>query len=188
MGMQSHFDDQDAMRRILAQNQEAFQSLYSEYGKAVYSLAYRVLHNAQLAEEVTQDTFLKVWHRKAQWDPNKGKLLNWLLAIAHFTAIDHLRKENRQPHLHPESIEEIEYVLPADPSSAAWQDSMALRMLLTRLSKDQATLIEMAFYQGMSHSDIVRVTNIPLGTVKTRLRRGLQRLREMWLESVRNKS
>lgn len=186
--MHPPFNDQDAMRRILNQNQEAFRALYDEYGRAVYSLAYRVLRNAQLAEEVTQDTFLKVWLRKAQWDPNKGRLLNWLLAIAHFTAIDHLRKENRQPNLHPESIEEIEYAVPPDPSSAGWQDSTALRMLMTRLSKDQATLIELAFYQGMSHSEIVRATQIPLGTVKTRLRRGLQRLREMWLDSVRNKS
>jgi RNA polymerase sigma-70 factor (ECF subfamily) len=186
--MQPSFDDQDIMRRILAQDQQAFHALYSEFGKAVYSLAFRVLHNAQLAEEVTQDTFLKVWLRKAQWDPQKGRLLNWLLAIAHFTAIDHLRKENRQPNLHPESIEDIEYAIPPDPSSAAWQDSSALRMLMPRLSKDQAALIELAFYQGLSHSEIVKVTQIPLGTVKTRLRRGLQRLRELWLDSVRNKS
>lgn len=186
--MQPVFNDQEVMRRILAQDQQAFHALYNEFGKAVYSLAYRVLHNAQLAEEVTQDTFLKVWQRKAQWDPNKGKLINWLLAIAHFTAIDQLRKENRQPNLHPETIEEIEYMVPPDPDSAAWQDGMALHMMISRLSEDQAKLIELAFYQGLSHSEIVKVTQIPLGTVKTRLRRGLQRMRELWLDSVRNKS
>lgn len=186
--MPSHFDDRDIMQRILNQNQDAFQALYNEYGKAVYSLAYRVLHNGQLAEEATQDTFLKVWLRKAQWDPDKGKLINWLLSIAHFTAIDLLRKEGRQPTVHPESIDDIEYVIPPDFSVAARHDGMALRLLLQRLTDDQAALIELAFYKGMSHSDIVAATNIPLGTVKTRLRRGLQRLRDMWLESERDTS
>lgn len=186
--MQPEFNDQDVMRRILAQDQQAFHALYNAFGKAVYSLAYRVLHNAQLAEEVTQDTFLKVWQRKATWDPSKGKLINWLLTIAHFTAIDSLRKEHRQPNLHPEPIEEIEYIVPPDPDSAAWQDGMALHMLLSGLSDDQAKLIELAFYQGLSHSEIVKVTQIPLGTVKTRLRRSLQLIRELWLDSSGNKS
>ncbi len=79
-------------------------------------------------------------------------------------------------------------MVPPDPNSAAWQDGMALHMMISRLSEDQAKLVELAFYQGLSHSEIVKVTQIPLGTVKTRLRRGLQRMRELWLDSVRNKS
>jgi RNA polymerase sigma-70 factor, ECF subfamily len=185
--MHSQFDDIDIMKRLASHDQQAFRALYQEYGKAVYSLAYRVLQNATLAEEVTQDTFLKVWQQKTQWDSAKGKLKNWLLTITHFTAIDRLRQESRQPNVHPHSIEEIEEEIQILPSEG-WQDGTALRLVVEQLPEEQAALIELAFFRGMSHSEIAEVTQIPLGTVKTRLRSGLQHLRELWLESVKHPS
>src|SRR5688572_6251634 len=132
--MQSQFTDQfndrEFMTRIAAHDQQAFHALYQQYGKAIYSLAYHILQNATLAEEVTQDTFLKVWRQKTQWNPDKGTLKNWLLAITHFTAIDRLRQERRQPNLHPNPIEDIETELPHSDSQSGWQDDLALRMLL----------------------------------------------------------
>ena len=106
--MHSPIDDIELMQRIATHDQQAFRAIYQQYGKAVYSLAYRVLQNATLAEDVTQDTFLKIWQQKAHWNPNKGNLKNWLLTVTHFTAIDHLRQERRQPTLHPEAIEDVE--------------------------------------------------------------------------------
>src|SRR5688572_5389818 len=104
--MRWSFDDIETMRRIAAHDSEAFRSLYQQYGKAVYSLAYRILNNSTLAEEVTQDAFLKIWQQTAHWDSQKGKLLNWLLTITQFTAIDRVRQEKRQPQLHPNPIDE----------------------------------------------------------------------------------
>src|ERR1041385_1575938 len=80
-------DDIELMRRIAERDQQALMELYQQYGKAVYSLAYRVLGNATFAEEAMQDTFLKVWHQTTRWDSDKGKLKNWLLTIAQLTAI-----------------------------------------------------------------------------------------------------
>ncbi len=186
--MQSQFDDVQFMRRIAAHDQQAFRAIYQQYGKAIYSLAYRILQNAALAEEVTQDTFLKVWRQKALWDPNKGNLKNWLLTITHFTAIDRLRQERRQPTLHPDPIEDIEEAISLPRAETGWQDGIALRLLVNQLPAEQASLIELAFFRGMSHSEIADETDIPLGTVKTRLRTGLQHLRELWLESVKQTS
>ncbi len=186
--MPALFDDIDVMQRITAQDQQAFQALYQEYGRAVYSLAYRVVQNASLAEEVTQDSFLKVWHHKSRWDPEKGKLKNWLLTIAHFTAIDRLRQENRQPHLHPNSIEDVEEAMLSPRAESLWQDGTVLRLLVSQLPAEQATMIDLAFFRGMSHSEIASATHIPLGTVKTRLRNGIQRLRELWLQSANQTS
>lgn len=186
--MQSLFDDIDIMNRITARDQQAFKALYQEYGKAVYSLAYQMLQNSTLAEEVTQDTFVKVWQSKSHWDPQKGKLKNWLLTITQFTAIDRLRHERRQPMLHPDSIEEMAEEIPAYASETLWRDGTVLRLLVQQLPEEQSTLIALAFFRGMSHGDIAEVTHIPLGTVKTRLRTGLQRLRELWLESVHQTS
>lgn len=186
--MQLQIDDIDLMKQIAARDQQAFRVLYQEYGKAVYSLAYQVLQNSTLAEEVAQDTFVKVWQSKSQWDPAKGKLKNWLLTITQFTAIDRLRQERRQPNLHPDSIDEMAEEIPAYASESLWRDGTTLRMLVEQLPQEQALLIGLAFFRGMSHGDISEVTHIPLGTVKTRLRTGLQKLRELWIESVHQTS
>jgi RNA polymerase sigma-70 factor (ECF subfamily) len=168
----------DVMRRIASRDQHALRELYQEYGKAVYSLAYRILQNVVWAEEVTQDTFLKVWDQASRWDSSRGKLRNWLLTIAHFTAIDRLRKERRQPAVHDDEInEEVSGVI------TGWQDGSALHMLVRQLPPEQSTLIQLAFFEGMSHSQIAARLSLPLGTVKTRLRSGLQRLRDLWMES-----
>jgi RNA polymerase sigma-70 factor (ECF subfamily) len=174
-------DDIDLMRRIADRDQQALWELYQEYGKAVYSLAYRVLNNTILAEEVTQDTFLKVWHQTTRWDSQKGKLKNWLLTIAQFTAIDRLRKEGRQPTVHPEPIEDTDENLLTSRNAAPWQDDSILHALVEQLPRQQASLIELAFFQGLSHGEIADELHMPLGTVKTRLRAGIQRLRELWL-------
>ncbi|MBC7811832.1 MAG: sigma-70 family RNA polymerase sigma factor [Burkholderiales bacterium] len=180
------------MSQIAARDQQAFHVLYDDHGKAVYSLAYRILQNSTLAEEVTQDTFLKVWRQTTNWDPEKGKLRNWLLTITQFTAIDRLRRERRQPMLDPDPIEDTEETTLIAGSALQWdihwQEGTALRMLVGQLPAEQARLIDLAFFHGMSHSEIASETQIPLGTVKTRLRTGIQRLRELWGETVNRTS
>jgi RNA polymerase sigma-70 factor (ECF subfamily) len=176
--------DIELMRRVAARDQQALRMLYEAYGQSVYSLAYRILRNSTLAEEVTQDTFLKVWQQTSSWDPEKGKLKSWLLKIAQFSAIDRLRKERRQPSLHPESIEETYEALLTSQTGLPWQEGSTLQLVVAQLPPEQAALIELAFFQGLSHSEIASATHLPLGTVKTRLRTGLHRLRELWLGSV----
>jgi len=186
--MYSLSDDAKLMRQIAAHDQQALLALYQQHGKAVFSLAYRILQNTALAEEVTQDTFFKVWRQATRWDPTKGKLKNWLLTITQYTAIDRLRQERRQPVLHPDPIEDTDETMLTPRNESRWQDGTVLRMLVKQLPAEQAALIDLAFFQGMSHSDIASVTHLPLGTVKTRLRAGLQRLRELWFESVNQAS
>lgn len=176
------------MRRISARDQQALHMLYEQYGRGVYSLAFRILQNSTLAEEVTQDTFLKVWGQTTSWDPAKGKLISWLLKITQFGAIDRLRRERRQPSLHDEPIEDTDETTLIPSDDLPWQEGTALRQIVTLLPGEQAALIELAFFRGMSHSEIASATQIPLGTVKTRLRTGLQKLRELWLESANRAS
>lgn len=181
-------DDIELMRRITARDEQALWALYELYGRAVYSIAYRILGNAAFAEEATQDTFLKVWKQTNRWDSEKGKLKNWLLTIAQFTAIDRLRKEKRQPTVHPDPIEDTDESLLTAKNESRWQEGATLRMVVAQLPPEQAQLIDLAFFQGMSHSEIAESLQMPLGTVKTRVRTGLQRLRELWLESANSPS
>jgi RNA polymerase sigma-70 factor (ECF subfamily) len=184
-------DDIELMRRVTAHDQQAMRLMYQHYAKAIYSLAYHILQNSTLAEEVTQDSLLKVWENKAQWDPAKGTLKSWLLGVTHFTALDRLRREHRQPTVHSAPIEDIEEGSASQSTlhtDSLWQDEIVLRILLKQLPREHASLIDLAFFRGMSHSQIAESTRLPLGTVKTRLRSGLQQLRELWLESIRQSS
>jgi RNA polymerase sigma factor (sigma-70 family) len=180
--MDLHADDTHLMNRIALHDEQAFRLLYQQYGKPVYSLAYRILQNSSQAEEVTQDIFLKVWRQNTRWDSDKGTLKNWILAITQFTAIDHLRRERRQPALHPETLDDLEQTH-VFATEGGWQDGVVLRTLIDQLPKDHVALIELAFFQGLTHMEIADRTRLPLGTVKTRLRSSLQRLRELWLET-----
>lgn len=177
-------DDSEIMLRIMRQDQDALLLLYERFGSQVYSLTLRVLRDTRLAEEATQDTFLKVWHKSVQWDAARGQVSSWLLTIARYTAIDRLRKEKRHAVLGAEVLEAI----PSQTSSASpigdrrWMDGQMLRQLLARLPAEQAQVIELGFYQGMTHSELAEYLGWPLGTVKTRMRLGLEKLRVMWHE------
>jgi RNA polymerase sigma-70 factor (ECF subfamily) len=175
-------DDYELMRRISRQDEAALSALYERYGGAVYSLALRVTQLVELAEEVTQDTMLKIWKHPERWDPHKGRLLVWLLTVTRHAAIDRLRGEKRQPDLAGTPVEDMENILGTralvdDPD---WQNGRLLRRLMGDLPVEQSAVIELAFFQGYSHTDIAEKLRLPLGTVKTRVRLGLQKLRTLW--------
>jgi RNA polymerase sigma-70 factor (ECF subfamily) len=179
-------DDVDLMQRIVSNDQRALATLYDRYGNIVYGLAYRVLQNPGRAEEVTQDTFMKVWKQADSWDSEKGKLSSWLLTITRYTAIDLIRKENRNVTQVSVPIEILSNIQgnPSTINDPRWHDGRLLRNLMTELPTEQAELIEMAFFQGYTHSQLAENLELPLGTVKTRLRLGLQKLRTLWTEAT----
>lgn len=182
--------DAELMTRVRAGDQAALLALYQQYGNMVYSLAVQVLHDGGLAEEVTQDTFLKVWRQAERWDSSKGKFTSWLLTIARRTAIDRYRQQNRQVPLDPTPIEDnpTSFGRVARVDTKDWINGQVLRELMTQLPPEQAQLIELAFYQGMSHSELADHLKLPLGTVKTRLRLGMQKLRAMWVDAMEGSS
>lgn len=170
------------MRRVELRDQAALALLYDRYGSQVYGLAYRVLRNSALAEEATQDTFMKVWRQSARWDSQKGLLLHWLLTITRYTAIDRLRQEQRQTA--PQTVSFDLIAAPASdtdgPEQVAMHDGRVLRGLLAQLPPEQAQVIELGFFQGLTHTELAERLNLPLGTIKTRVRLGLHKLRALW--------
>lgn len=170
--------DIDLMRRIRQFDQQALAILYHYYGDAVYGLALHILQDSGSAEEVTQDIFLKVWERAIQWDFQKGRLSTWLLAMTRHAAIDRLRQENRRP-LVDTSADNVEAMFHPNHDG---HDEQELRGLITQLPQEQIQVIQLAFFGGMSQNDIAETLNIPLGTIKTRLRLGLQKLRKLWMD------
>ncbi len=180
----SHEEDIALMNRIhQAQEQTALNTLYTQYSNQVYSLVYRVLNNGQMAEEITQDVFVYIWQDASRWDSTKGKLINWILTIARNRAIDRIRKEKRRPQIVEAELSDIpQYASkPALVNDTLWQNGQVLRQLMAQLPIEQSEIINYAFFQGMTHREIADKFNIPLGTVKSRARSGLQKLKSMWL-------
>lgn len=179
-------DDAELILRLAARDEAALSLLYERYGALVYSLALRVVQNSGLAEEITQDTFLKLWSQPGTYDPQRGRLVAWLMTIARHTAIDRLRKEQRRPQSTEMELDDVLNTVGtlAVMDDPAWLDGRLLRGLLEQLPPEQVRVIELAFFGGMSHSEIAETLNIPLGTIKTRVRLGLQKLRALWLEAI----
>jgi len=177
-------DELELLRAISRHDQHAFMQLYQQYCNLVFSLALRVVRHQVLAEEVTQDVFLKLWQQPDRWNPTLGQFSSWLLTITRNAAIDRLRKEQRHTASNagpPEPLfdQATEAPISDDP---LWFEGQILARLILDLPAEQRQLVELAFYQGYTHSELAEGLQLPLGTVKTRLRSGLQKLRKMWEE------
>lgn len=172
------------INRILRRDETALSELYAHFSGQVFAIALHVLQNRALAEEATQDTFLKVWNGAQSWDAERGKLSTWIFTIARYTAIDLLRRERNQVTA---SAVELDEMLTIVGHSGVGRDSVdgeALKTLIAQLSPEQIEAIELAFFKGMTHQEIASHLRQPLGTIKSRIRGGLQMLRGMWLRET----
>ena len=176
-------DDIELAHRVAQGDEHAFLMLYDRYAGRVYALTLRILNDAMLAEETTQDTFLKLWSRARLYLSERGSLLLWLLTIARRTALDRLRLEARRPLLSdsndPDDTWKVIPDLNTMPEEARWR---SLYFAVQSLSTEHRQVIELAYYQGLSQSEIADVLGWPLGTVKTRVRAAMEQLRAKWNE------
>jgi RNA polymerase sigma-70 factor (ECF subfamily) len=195
MSYTSEFDELELLRRVSAGDEEALVALHARYVNLVYSVAYRVLNDAMAAEEITQDTFMRLWNKSYTYDPDKGRFITWLLTVTRRLAIDLLRQRKRRtPQAGMVFMDEApqlwEEVLTTDTGSSELRRT--LKSVLGQLPAEQKELIELTYFYGMTHSDIAETTGLPLGTVKTRIRLGMQKLRSAWLgeasDNVLNKA
>jgi RNA polymerase sigma-70 factor, ECF subfamily len=163
-------------------DQEALAALYDRTAAQINGLALRILGDRELAEEVTGDVFLQAWRVAASYDANRGSPLAWLLTLARSRAIDRLRSGAVQRRLTNSLDETITVVAPGDGpegDAAAAQRCRVVKNALTQLGERQRRAIELAYFGGLSHGEIAREIGEPLGTVKTRVRLGMTRLREL---------
>ena len=177
-------DESKLITQVAQGNENAFLALYDRYAGRVHGLTLHILGDDMLAEEATQDTFLKLWSRARDYLAERGPFLPWLLTIARRVALDRLRLESRRPTLSTSSDpEESWQVIPELDSLTDESRWRSLYFAVQALHPDQRKVVELAYYQGMSQSEIAEVLGWPLGTVKTRLRSALTELRGVWNES-----
>jgi len=167
--------------RVRARDADALLALYRMHGPRVFSLAYRVIGDRGAAEEIVQDTFWKLWQRPEMFDPQRGVLIAWLYTISRNLALDRKRKENRRPSGHVMTTVEGRLNAAMVPEMAAMADpsmSRAMRNAMDSLPTEQRNVIDLAYFEGMTQTEIAGRLGAALGTVKTRLRLGLSKLRE----------
>jgi RNA polymerase sigma factor (sigma-70 family) len=166
--------DEFLLYGIASAQEGSFLELYQRYNRSVYSLAKRILRTNSDAEEVTQDVFVKIWDKALEYAPHKGKVSTWILTIAHHSAIDALRKRNSRASL-PMFDEELEQI-PQATQTDLLEQSM-IQNALAKLEPQEQMCIELAYFEGLSHAQLAKHTELPLGTIKTRIRLALVKLR-----------
>ncbi|MEX2225638.1 MAG: sigma-70 family RNA polymerase sigma factor [Dehalococcoidia bacterium] len=177
--------DEELMDRLAGRDLIAFEALYDRYGDLVYSVSLRIVGDIYVAEDVTQDVFLRVWRRPDQFDLSRGKFVTWLLSVARNRSIDQRRSQSRRlRHEALPATDEEEDVLPSedardDPALATLlsEERAAVRKALEVLPPEQKLAIQLAYFGGMTQQEIANMLGHPLGTVKTRMRLGMQKMR-----------
>jgi len=179
LAVQEINNERDLVSLLKEKNGKAFNYLYDHYSAALFSIIRQIIGDADLASDVLQEVFVNIWRKMDSYDSTKGRLFTWMLNIARNASIDTLRSKNYQN-------KQKNQALPDDVNSmsAGLQvvqgnvDNIGLRKILEKLKPEQRILIEMAYFKGYTHEEIAQIENIPLGTVKTRIRNALLQLRE----------
>ena len=169
--------DEQLISRLAAQDREAFAQFYDRHAPRVLGLLTRMLGVRGEADDVLQETFWQVWTRAASYDPQRSSPLIWLILIARSRARDQLRRRRRRDA--PTPAGEAPLVADVASETERAEDTQIARSALAQLPDEQRNLIRLAFFSGMTHEQIAAAESIPVGTVKTRIRRGMMRLREI---------
>jgi RNA polymerase sigma-70 factor (ECF subfamily) len=172
--------DEDLLTLVERGDPDAFEVIYERHSRVAYSLAFRLLGDRQLAEDLVQDAFLAVWRGAAGYASARGSVRNWMLSILHNRGVDRLRTLGAMSR-RQDALEQMELRRPDEPDAADLAISHALagtvRDELRDLPSEQSEVLRLAYYGGFTHQEISQMLQLPLGTVKSRMRLGLERLR-----------
>jgi RNA polymerase sigma-70 factor (ECF subfamily) len=180
--------DEDLMPLVSRKDPVAFEVFYDRHGGAAYSLAYRIVGDPTAAEDVAQEAFLSIWRSRARYDPARGSVRAWALGIVRNRAIDALRREGgRAPKLDLDdeaALEREEAPERTEAEALRRETARQVRGALGALPNEQSRVIELAYFGGFTHTEIARMLEMPIGTVKGRMRLGLEKMRARFAEVV----
>lgn len=176
--------DDHLLRRLRAGELDALEQLYDRYSTLVYSVALRVVRDQGIAEDVTQEVFLRLWRRPRLYDPARGRFVSWVMSVTRNRAIDEQRRRSRRLREEGDDAEAIATLRSTDrlddPAlvAALADERAAVRAAVRQLPPAQRQVIEMAYFAGLTQAEIAEATATPLGTVKTRVRLAMRKLRD----------
>ena len=176
MGITSTYTEQELIIALKERDNQAYSYLYDNYSGALYSIVLQIVQDAEVANDVLQEVFINIWRKIETYDPTKGRLFTWMLNISRNASIDTLRSKGFQNSQKNQGLPENVNI-----SSQVTQtniDNIGLTKILAKLKPEHRVLIELAYFKGYTHEEIAQIEDIPLGTVKTRIRNALLQLKE----------
>lgn len=175
MGTKQIYEEKELVTALKAKDEQAFGYLYDHYSGALYSVIKQIVTDAEVSNDVLQETFVNIWRKIDLYDESKGRLFTWMLNIARNAAIDKTRSKGFQQSSKLQPITDGDGA--NHPSVRIGVDDFGLKKILQKLKEEQRLLIDLSYFQGFTHEQISKALDIPLGTVKTRIRTALTQLR-----------
>jgi RNA polymerase sigma-70 factor, ECF subfamily len=178
--------DEEVMQLVQQGDPRAFELLYDRHGGAAFSLAYRMVGDRVIAEDISQEAFLSIWRSRLRYQAERGSVRTWVLGVVHHRTIDALRRNlvHDRRRASAEGIEERQEAPErTDVEVARREEARQVRSAIDALPEDQSQVIELAYFGGFTHSQIAEMLEMPIGTVKGRMRLGLEKLRRQLSEA-----
>ena len=179
MNSKTTYSEHELVTLLQQQSEKAFGYLYDNYSGALFGVITSIVKEKESANDVLQDVFLNIWKKIESYDPTKGRLFTWMLNVARNAAIDKIRSKNYRDSLKnqpfPENVDTNKNSYVSNPNVI----DVGLKKVLTKLKDEQRVIVDLSYFQGYTHEEIAKALNIPLGTVKTRIRSALIQLRNM---------
>lgn len=171
------YEESELVYLLKKREQSAFSYLYDNYSGALYTVILAIVPDREMANDVLQEVFVKIWKQIESYDDNKGRLFTWMMNISRNASIDTVRSKNYQNS--KQNRELTESVYDSSGSTNTNTDKIGLRKLVHQLKDEYKVLVELSYFQGFTQEEISKMLEIPLGTVKTRLRTALIQLRQL---------
>lgn len=173
------YTEEELVGLLKSRSKEAFEYLYDNYSSALFGIASKIVNSEEIAEDILQDAFVKIWNNIQNYNSEKGRLFTWLLNITRNTAIDHIRSLRFRQDQKNQKIENTVGIIDSNFNTVSKVDHIGLKEAVQKLRPEYVTIIEMSYFKGYTQEEISNELNIPLGTVKTRCRAALNELRSL---------
>ena len=177
--IKTKYSEEQLIVLLKEKNETGFHHLYDHYSGALYGVILRIVQSKEYTEEIIQDVFVKIWNSINQYDASKGRFYTWMINIARNTAIDYLKSKGFQNELKNQSLPDFVYNSAELSTTNNSSDYIGFASVLESLEKDKKELIDLAYYQGYTQNEISEKLKIPLGTVKTKMRNALMKLKDL---------
>ena len=173
MGINATYTEFELVTLLKERNNQAYSYLYDHYSGALYNIILQVVSEKDLASDVLQEVFVNIWRKIETYDPTRGRLFTWMLNVARNASIDMIRSKGYQNAMKNRELPDYFEVNVAGQTTQINIDHIGLKKVLAGMKEEHRTLIDLAYFKGYTHEEIAEIEEIPLGTVKTRIRSAL---------------
>ena len=186
MGKRIKIEEEQLVKLLVGRDTKALEILYDNYSAAMYGVIHRIIQNDKIAEDVLQEAFVKIWNNFLQYDSAKGRLFTWMVNICRNLSIDKVRSKDYSNQYKNQTIEKTVSFDSSLITASYNPDTIGIKEIVRKLDPEYRIIIDLLFFEGFSQSEAAEKLNIPLGTVKTRSRAALQKLKNVFLNDGRS--